>query len=130
MGLSRLLHYPQPYRPLIWTKSGCISSSITSPLTPGPADAHLETLRRLFMRRFGEDATLRSAVASVGLAALSNVRKDEAILRGARQRYGQAIRVIRNALKSHTADQLDGTMKMILMVALFEVGSYPSPWRG
>lgn len=83
-----------------------------------------------FMRRFGEDATLRSAVASVGLAALSNVRKDEAILRGARQRYGQAIRVIRNALKSHTADQLDGTMKMILMVALFEVGSYPSPWRG
>ncbi|KAH1322895.1 hypothetical protein KXV52_005068 [Aspergillus fumigatus] len=74
-----------------------------------------------FMRRFGEDATLRSAVASVGLAALSNVRKDEAILRGARQRYDQAIRVIRNALKSHTADQLDGTMKMILMVALFEI---------
>ncbi|EAW16911.1 Zn(II)2Cys6 transcription factor [Aspergillus fischeri NRRL 181] len=74
-----------------------------------------------FMRRFGEDATLRSAVASVGLAALSNIRKDEGILRGARQRYGQAIRVIQSTLKSQTADQLDGTMKMILMVALFEI---------
>ncbi|PKX89381.1 Zn(II)2Cys6 transcription factor [Aspergillus novofumigatus IBT 16806] len=74
-----------------------------------------------FMRRFGEDATLRSAVASVGLAALSNIRKDEAILRGARQRYGQAIRIIQSTLRSKTAYRLDGTMKIILMVALFEI---------
>lgn len=45
-SLLRLPRYPQPCRPLIWTNSGCISSSITSPLTPGPADAHLKILRR------------------------------------------------------------------------------------
>jgi hypothetical protein len=83
-----------------------------------------------FMRRVSEDETLRSAVASVGLAALSNIRKDEAILRGARERYGQAIRVIQNTLRSKKAYQVDGTMKMILMVALFEVGSYQSRWKG
>ncbi|KAF7180013.1 hypothetical protein CNMCM7691_009066 [Aspergillus felis] len=74
-----------------------------------------------FMHRISENETLRSAVASVGLAALSNIRKDEAILRGARQRYGQAIRVIQNTLRSKKAYLLEGTMKMILMVALFEI---------
>ncbi|RHZ44308.1 uncharacterized protein CDV56_101532 [Aspergillus thermomutatus] len=80
-----------------------------------------QNLASPFLRRIGEDETLRSAVASVGLAALSNIRKDEAILRGARQRYGQAIRAIQNTLRSKKAYQLDGTMKMILMVALFEI---------
>ncbi|GIK05337.1 hypothetical protein Aspvir_009444 [Aspergillus viridinutans] len=74
-----------------------------------------------FMHRVSEDEMLRSAVASVGLAALSNIRKDEAILRGARQQYGQAIRVIQNALRSKKAYLLEDTMKMILMVALFEI---------
>ncbi|KAF7114722.1 hypothetical protein CNMCM5793_009673 [Aspergillus hiratsukae] len=72
------------------------------------------------MRRFSEDETLRSAVASVGLAALSNIRKDEVILRGARQRYGQAIKTIQNTLRSEKSNRLDGIMEMILMVALFE----------
>jgi hypothetical protein len=88
-----------------------------------------QNITSAFMRRFGEDATLGSAAASVGLAALSNIRKDEAILRGARQRYGQAIRIIQSTLRSKTAYQLDGTIKIILMVALFEVGSYRPPWR-
>ncbi|KAF4160219.1 hypothetical protein CNMCM6069_009290 [Aspergillus lentulus] len=80
-----------------------------------------QNITSAFMRRFDEDTTLRSAVASVGLAALSNIRKDEAILRGARQRYGQAIRIIQSTLRSKTAYQLNGTFKIILMVALFEI---------
>ncbi|GIC86192.1 uncharacterized protein Aud_002557 [Aspergillus udagawae] len=80
-----------------------------------------QTVASPFMHRISEDETLRSAVASVGLAALSNIRKDEAILRGARRRYGQAIRVIQNTLRSKKAYPLEDTMKMILMVALFEI---------
>lgn len=74
-----------------------------------------------FLRRVSEDETLRSAVASVGLAALSNIRKDEVLLREARQRYGQTIKTIQNTLRSDKTNRPDGIMKMILMVALFEV---------
>ncbi|RHZ58689.1 hypothetical protein CDV55_103778 [Aspergillus turcosus] len=75
-----------------------------------------------FLRRVSEDETLRSAVASVGLAALSNIRKDEVLLCEARQRYGQTIKTIQNTLRSEKTHRLDGIMEMILMVALFEVG--------
>lgn len=74
--------------------------------------------------------TFFDAVSAVGLTALSNVKKDAGLMVLARQKYVGTLQNVGLALKSHTKADVQGTLKSIVMLALFEVGdSSLSPFR-
>jgi hypothetical protein len=64
-----------------------------------------------------------NAVCSVGLAALSNVTKDEAMMVAARQKYLELMKYVAAALKNLDEVDLEDTLKAVMMLAIFEVCS-------
>jgi hypothetical protein len=62
-----------------------------------------------------------NAVSSVGLAALSNVTKDEAIMVVARQKYSTLMRYVAKALENLEEVDLEDTLKAVMVLAMFEV---------
>ncbi|KAK9234157.1 hypothetical protein V1525DRAFT_350715 [Lipomyces kononenkoae] len=64
---------------------------------------------------------LRCAMASVGLAALSNVRNDESLMVLARHNYISALRLTMTSLQSPLRAGLDQTLRSVLLLGLFEL---------
>ncbi|KAL4935667.1 hypothetical protein BDV06DRAFT_123928 [Aspergillus oleicola] len=77
--------------------------------------------RKHMFRDIENDASLRNAVASVGLAALANVNRDRALLSLARQRYGTTLQVVRSIVDSLPCGGVGILLKMIVMLAIFEM---------
>ncbi|KAL4881013.1 hypothetical protein BJY04DRAFT_189721 [Aspergillus karnatakaensis] len=67
------------------------------------------------------DTSFRDSIVSVGLAALSNVRRDRGLLSLARQRYGASLRAVRGFVEDPACANIDSLVKMILMLAIFEM---------
>ncbi|KAK9365303.1 hypothetical protein V1509DRAFT_571240 [Lipomyces kononenkoae] len=64
---------------------------------------------------------LRCAMASVGLAALSNVRNDDNLMDIARRNYISALRLTMNSIQSAVPNELDQTLRSVLLLGLFEL---------
>jgi hypothetical protein len=52
--------------------------------------------QNLLFQDLDVDTSFRNSVVSVGLAALSNVKRDRGLLSLARQRYGESLRAVRS----------------------------------
>ena len=63
---------------------------------------------------------LKDAMVAVGLAGLSNLRRDSDLMTTARGRYGQALRQAGALLNSNVSPSHEA-MRLIIMLALFEV---------
>lgn len=74
------------------------------------------------------DPSFRNAVISIGLAALSNVKRDRALLSVARQQYGISLRSVRRGVEVPPCDNAGSLLKMISMLAIFEVSFLISRW--
>ena len=68
---------------------------------------------------------LRDASAALGLAALSNIRGDAELMTDARQRYGKALRTAGELIQSNNAPIIDLASRLVVMLAMFEVGTAP-----
>jgi hypothetical protein len=67
------------------------------------------------------DASLRNSVISIGLAAVSNVNRDPALLSQARQRYGVTLNEVRRTIPNLSYANVGSVLRLILMLAIFEV---------
>ena len=65
---------------------------------------------------------LRDVSAALGLAGLSNLRGDSELMTDARQRYGKALRTAGELIKTNNAPTVDLTSRLVVMLAMFEVG--------
>ncbi|KAL5003680.1 hypothetical protein BDV10DRAFT_1701 [Aspergillus recurvatus] len=84
----------------------------------------VESLPRGWQAMFREldtNTSFRNAVVSVGLAALSNVKRDRALLTVARQRYGAALKSVRSIVESQPRGDVAVLLKMIMALAIFEM---------
>ncbi|KAL5343454.1 hypothetical protein BJX70DRAFT_354204 [Aspergillus crustosus] len=91
----------------------------TSPWASGSFPA-VEPQKQLF-RDLEVDTSFRDSVVSVGLAALSNVKRDRRLLSIARQRYGASLRAVRSFVEDLACGNINSLMKMILMLSIFEM---------
>ncbi|KAJ5273350.1 hypothetical protein N7478_008475 [Penicillium angulare] len=73
------------------------------------------------LKTLAVELPLREAVISVGLAALSNVTQDRSLLRLARQKYVVSINAVRQAVEHPEKANPDRTLKLILMLSLYEM---------
>ncbi|KAJ0416576.1 hypothetical protein BJY00DRAFT_230125 [Aspergillus carlsbadensis] len=67
------------------------------------------------------DVTLRNSVISIGLAAVSNVNRDPALLSQARQRYGVTLNQVRRTIPTLSYANVGGLLRLIIMLAIFEM---------
>lgn len=65
---------------------------------------------------------LRDVSAALGLAGLSNLRNDAELMEDARRRYGKALRTAGQLIYSNKAPNVDLTSRLVVMLAMFEVG--------
>ncbi|KAL4872405.1 hypothetical protein BDV12DRAFT_183076 [Aspergillus spectabilis] len=77
--------------------------------------------QNLLFQDLDVDTSFRDSVVSVGLAALSNVKRDRGLLSIARQRYGASLRAVRSFVEDPSCGNIDSLMKMILMLSIFEM---------
>jgi hypothetical protein len=76
-----------------------------------------------------EDDALSAAVSSVGYALLSRMTNSSEKLIMARQKYGTAVRTTCNILRHSVASETCWVIRVILVLALFEVGGPDLPFR-
>ncbi|KAJ5569539.1 uncharacterized protein N7459_008969 [Penicillium hispanicum] len=74
-----------------------------------------------FLRNMSLEPSLRNALVAVGVAALSNVTRDKALLPVARERYLTAINFVREAVASPGEAGLGHIVKIIVMLSLYEM---------
>ncbi|KAL5043505.1 hypothetical protein BDW71DRAFT_199707 [Aspergillus fruticulosus] len=86
-----------------------------------PADESLLRGSQAMFRDLDTNISFRNAVVSVGLAALSNVKPDRALLTVARQRYGAALKSVRSIVESQPRGDVAVLLKMIMALAIFEM---------
>ncbi|KAL2868577.1 Zn(II)2Cys6 transcription factor domain-containing protein [Aspergillus lucknowensis] len=67
------------------------------------------------------DAPFRNSVTSIGLAALSNVNRDPALLSQARQRYGRSLQAVRRIFDNISHHNARSLVRMILTLGIFEM---------
>ncbi|KAL2829392.1 hypothetical protein BJY01DRAFT_124711 [Aspergillus pseudoustus] len=67
------------------------------------------------------DASLRNSIISIGLAAVSNVNRDPALLSQARRRYGVTLKEVRQIIGNLSYPNVSRLLRMILMLAIFEM---------
>lgn len=75
------------------------------------------------LRAISLEATLRDAVASVGLAAMSNVTGDRSLLLVSREKYVAGLNSVRLAVGDPEQANPNQTFKLIVMLSLYEVCS-------
>jgi hypothetical protein len=68
-----------------------------------------------------EEGALTQAILSVGYVLLARLTKSSDKLKVARQKYGEAVRLTCNALQTTVARETCGVMRVILILAFFEV---------
>jgi hypothetical protein len=74
-------------------------------------------------------APVRDAAISVGLAARSNVTRDRSLRLVAKEKYAAAISSVRVAVENPQQANPDQTLKLIIMLGLYEVRpSYDCPF--
>lgn len=76
-----------------------------------------------FLGAISLEARLRDAVISVGLAAMANVTQDRSLLLVSREKYVEAISSVRLAVGNPEQVSPDQTLKLIVMLSLYEVRS-------
>ena len=67
------------------------------------------------------NSTLSIAVASIGMAALSNVRNDPNIMAKARLKYMSALRLTNATLRDPIQAREDQTLTAVILLSMFEV---------
>jgi hypothetical protein len=67
------------------------------------------------------------ALAAVGLAGLSNIRKSAGLMTVASREYTEALRLTGTALSDPTSD---ATLAAVLLLSMFEVCFHPTPLFG
>lgn len=67
------------------------------------------------------DPSLQDVMTAVGLASLSNLRRDRGLMTTARQKYGQALRRTGQAIQTSVAPSFEVTMRGVTMLAMFEL---------
>jgi hypothetical protein len=70
-----------------------------------------------------EDDVLHAAVLSAGYSILANITKSSKRLLLARREYGTAVRLIHNALEKSVPSETCQIVRIILLLAFFEVSS-------
>lgn len=68
-----------------------------------------------------DELPLRDAVVAVGLAALANIKRDRVLRLAAQEKYVIAIKYVRQAVANPTYADPDHTVKLIVMLTLYEV---------
>jgi hypothetical protein len=72
-------------------------------------------------RQANPSEAVLNAITSVGLAGLSNVKRDEQMMLIARQKYASAIHLTRQALADPLEIKKDRTLRAVALLAFFEV---------
>jgi hypothetical protein len=67
------------------------------------------------------DPSLQDIMTAVGLASLSNLRGDKALMSTARQRYVKALRQTGQLIQTTAVPDFEVTMRGVVMLAMFEV---------
>ena len=62
-----------------------------------------------------------ATIASVGMAGISNVKKDPHLMAAARQKYISALRMTNIALQDPVSARTDQTLTAIVLLGIFEV---------
>ncbi|KAJ5646009.1 hypothetical protein N7490_002381 [Penicillium lividum] len=74
-----------------------------------------------FLSTVSVELPFRDAVLSVGLAALSNVNRDPSLRLAAREKYAASLQNVRRAVENPLQARLNQTLKIILMIGLYEM---------
>ncbi|KAJ5923927.1 hypothetical protein N7466_008114 [Penicillium verhagenii] len=74
-----------------------------------------------FIDTVSVELSFRDAVASVGLAALSNVTRDRSLRLAAREKYALSLNAVRQAVANPLQARPNETIKIILMIGLYEM---------
>lgn len=78
-------------------------------------------LQNLLSTKTTQSHTLQTAMAAVGLAGLSNQRKDAVLMSRARENYALAIRLTQERLEDSVRCREGRTITSVALLALFEV---------
>lgn len=74
-----------------------------------------------FFRQINSDSSIRDAVVSVGLAAMSNVKRDRSLRILSREKHARVIKTVREAVGNPAQANPDRTFPLIVMLSLYEV---------
>lgn len=74
-----------------------------------------------FFREINSDSSLRDAVVSVGLAAMSNVKRDRPLRILSREKHARVIKTVREAVGNPAQANPDRIFPLIVMLSLYEV---------
>ncbi|KAJ5342236.1 hypothetical protein N7541_011360 [Penicillium brevicompactum] len=76
-----------------------------------------------FFRQINSDSSIRDAVVSVGLAAMSNVQRDRSLRIMSREKHARVIKTVREAVGNPAQANPDRTFPLIVMLSLYEMVS-------
>jgi hypothetical protein len=75
------------------------------------------------------EPTLRDVSTALGLASMSNLSGDKALMVDARRRYGDALRTAGQLIVSDSNVSVDTTSRLVVQLALFEVSTWEFLWH-
>jgi hypothetical protein len=87
----------------------------------GDSDLCAGHLQNLLSWKTTQSKTLQVAMGAVGMAGLSNQRRDPIMMAKARQQYTLALRMTKNHLQDSTRCKQDRTFTAVALLSLFEV---------
>ncbi|CAI7662993.1 unnamed protein product [Penicillium crustosum] len=101
-------------------------------MSGGPSGGHMSYLLPL-MKDSRNSPVLTTALAAVGLAALSNIRLSPRMMLQARKEYTTALSQTNHALRDHVLSKRDDTLAAVVLLGMFEVmtcsdGSFMYRW--
>lgn len=89
-------------------------------MSGGPCGGHMSYLLPL-MKDSRNSPVLTTALAAVGLAALSNIRLSPRMMLQARKEYTTALSQTNHALRDHVLSKRDDTLAAVVLLGMFEV---------
>lgn len=89
-------------------------------MSGGPCGGHMSYLLPL-MKDSRNSPVLTTALAAVGLAALSNIRLSPRMMLQARKEYTTALSQTNHALRDHILSKRDDTLAAVVLLGMFEV---------
>lgn len=89
-------------------------------MSGGPCGGHMSYLLPL-MKDSRNSPVLTTALGTVGLAALSNIRLSPRMMLQARKEYTTALSQTNHALRDHVLSKRDDTLAAVVLLGMFEV---------
>lgn len=80
-------------------------------------------------RKGADVSPLPEIVSSIGMASLSNIKKDSRIMFAARRKHTLVLQAISRALQDPERATLDTTFAAVMLLCLFEVSTASSPMK-